>query len=117
MLTGTLIGSHAPDFDTVLRVKGFAAYIQYHRGITHSIPALFIWPALIALPLGFGFGVLQHWFVLYLWIFLSVVLHVLLDTLNSYGVQSTRPFSAQWVHLDILAIFFEPSCLCCIVQD
>ncbi|TDF98336.1 metal-dependent hydrolase [Paenibacillus piri] len=107
VLIGTLIGSHAPDFDAVLRVRGFASYIQYHRGLTHSIPALFIWPAIISLPLCIAFHLFPYWHVLYMWIFIAVAFHVFLDTLNCYGVQSARPFSKHWVHLDILSIF-EP---------
>jgi inner membrane protein len=107
VLMGTLIGSHAPDLDSVIRVKGFASYIKFHRGITHSVPALFVWPAIITMLLGNGFGLLVHWPVLFIWTFLAVAFHVFLDTMNSYGVQSARPFSKQWVHWDILAIF-EP---------
>ncbi|TBL79167.1 metal-dependent hydrolase [Paenibacillus thalictri] len=104
---GTLIGSHAPDFDTVLRLRGFASYLQYHRGVTHSIPALFVWPVVIALPLCMVFHLFPYWHVLLKWVFIAVAFHVFLDTLNSYGVQSASPFSQKWIHLDILSIF-EP---------
>lgn len=43
VMAATVIGSNAPDFDTVVRVKGQTTYIRYHRGVTHSIPALFLW--------------------------------------------------------------------------
>lgn len=107
MLAGTMIGSHAPDFDTFVRLKGYSAYIRYHRGITHSIPALFIWPAVIALPLANGFQVTEYTGLLYVWIWIAVWFHVFLDMLNTYGVQSLRPLTRKWVHLDVLAIF-EP---------
>lgn len=107
VLAGTVIGSNAPDFDTVVRLRGYAAYIRHHRGVTHSLPALLLWPALIAVPLGWGFGAAEHWEVLYRWTLAAVVFHVFLDMFNTYGVQSLRPFTKQWVHLDVLAIF-EP---------
>ncbi|WCK54878.1 metal-dependent hydrolase [Aneurinibacillus sp. Ricciae_BoGa-3] len=107
LMIGTIMGSHAPDFDMAARIKGFAAYIRYHRGVTHSFPALFAWPLLIAVVLAKGFGVEEQWMTLYLWTFAAVVIHVGLDMLNSYGVQCFRPFSRKWIHLDILAIF-EP---------
>jgi inner membrane protein len=107
VMIGTLIGSHAPDFDTAVRVRGISTYIRYHRGITHSIPALFIWPAVISLPVMWMYGLEDHGLLLYGWTWFAVVLHVLLDMLNSYGVQCIRPFSKKWVHFDILAIF-EP---------
>lgn len=105
VLAGTLIGSHAPDFDVVFRFKGFVSYIRHHRGITHSLPALFIWPAIISLALAWGAEMWEYVFSLYGWTFLAVCWHVFLDTLNAYGVQSLRPFHKRWVHLDILSIF------------
>jgi inner membrane protein len=108
VMIGTLIGSHAPDFDTLVRVRGITTYIRYHRGITHSIPALFLWPAAISLPLVWAYGLQNHALLLYVWTWVAVVFHVFLDMLNSYGVQCIRPFSRKWVHLDVLAIFEPP---------
>lgn len=107
VLAGTLIGSHAPDFDTLARLKSYSAYVRLHRGITHSIPAIFVWPMLIAPPIAFVFGVTHHLLHLYLWTMIAVMLHVLLDLFNAYGVQCLRPFSNKWHHLDTLALF-EP---------
>ncbi|GFZ88329.1 hypothetical protein GCM10008018_38110 [Paenibacillus marchantiophytorum] len=107
VLAGTLIGSHAPDFDTLARLRGYATYLRVHRGFTHSLPALFIWPALISLPLAAMFGVWEHLFSLYAWILAAVVLHVALDLFNVYGVQCLRPFSKKWFHLDTLSLY-EP---------
>ena len=48
ILLGTLIGSQAPDFDGITKFfGGNTSYIKHHRGITHSIPAIFIWPTII----------------------------------------------------------------------
>lgn len=102
---GTMVGSHAPDCDALIRVKGFSSYIRYHRGITHSIPAIFIWPLLISFPLAWGYDVQGEWFTVYTWTFLSVLIHIALDALNAYGVQALRPFVKRWIHLDILPIF------------
>ncbi|WP_134686702.1 metal-dependent hydrolase [Brevibacillus migulae] len=108
VMIGTVIGSHAPDFDTLVRIKGYRTYLRYHRGITHGIPALFIWPLVISLPLGAIYGLEgSAWWSVWLWSFIAVVFHVFLDMLNSYGVQCFRPFTKKWIHLDILSIF-EP---------
>jgi inner membrane protein len=107
VLAGTLIGSHAPDFDTAARLKGYAHYVRHHRGITHSLPALFIWPLVLSLPIAACFGVGGHWGVLYVWTMIAVMFHVFLDWLNAYGVQCFRPFSKRWYHLDTLALY-EP---------
>ncbi|MDF2923388.1 MAG: metal-dependent hydrolase [Paenibacillaceae bacterium] len=105
LLASTMIGSHAPDFDTVVRLKSYSHYIRYHRGITHSLPALFIWPALISLPIAALFGVMGSWSILYFWTLLAVIFHVFLDWLNAYGVQCFRPFDKRWRHLDVLPLF------------
>ncbi|TNJ61887.1 metal-dependent hydrolase [Paenibacillus hemerocallicola] len=107
VLIGTIVGSNAPDFDSVFRLRGFSFYIRYHRGITHSIPALFIWPALLSSLLYFAYPSAGGWLHLYLWSFIATVLHVFLDLLNVYGVQCMRPVHKKWLHLDILTIF-EP---------
>ncbi len=104
VLAGTMIGSHAPDFDTFARLKGPAVYLRVHRGITHSLPALFLWPLLISLPLAAGFGLMHVWPHLYGWTFAAVVLHVFLDLCNAYGVQCFRPFTRRWQHWDILSL-------------
>jgi inner membrane protein len=105
ILIGTIVGANAPDFDVITRIKGYTFYLRYHRGITHSIPALFIWPLVITLLLALTFRLPTFWTNLYMWTFIAVIFHVFLDTLNSYGVQSLRPFTKKWIQLDILAIF------------
>ncbi|UUZ79260.1 metal-dependent hydrolase [Paenibacillus sp. P26] len=107
VLTAALVGSHAPDLDAAARLKSYAAYIRIHRGWTHSLPALFIWPLVLAWPIAWTFGVPEHGSLLYGITFAAVVFHVLLDSFNAYGVQCLRPFSKQWLHLDVLALF-EP---------
>ncbi|OCT14251.1 hydrolase [Paenibacillus pectinilyticus] len=105
ILIGTLAGSYAPDLDTVARLRGYANYVRTHRGLTHSLPALFIWPLIISLPLAAGFGLWDHILSLYFWTFLAVVCHVGLDLFNVYGVQCLRPFTKKWLHLDTLCLY------------
>lgn len=103
VLFGALIGSQAPDFDSVSRLIGTKTYVKYHRGITHSMPAIFIWPTIITYVLNIFFSV--SFFHLWLWTFIAVFLHVFFDVLNSYGTQAFLPFSSRWVALDIINIF------------
>jgi inner membrane protein len=107
VLTVTLVGSHAPDFDSVARLKSYAAYIRTHRGITHSLPALAVWPCVLTVPTAALFNVWEHAAILFLWSFVAVLFHVALDWMNAYGVQCFRPLSARWHHMDVLALF-EP---------
>ncbi len=104
VLVGTIIGSHAPDFDTVTKMKNNAVYIRNHRGITHSIPAIFVWGAAISSIL--------HLFVpqvsylhLFGWTLFAVMLHVFMDIFNAYGTQAARPINRKWIALGFINTF------------
>lgn len=101
---GAVIGSQAPDFDAITKfVGGNHSYIKHHRGITHSFPAIIIWPTLITLILLLFYHV--NYVTLWGWIFISVAIHILLDLLNAYGTQVLKPVSNKWISLNILNIF------------
>ncbi|TLS52396.1 metal-dependent hydrolase [Paenibacillus antri] len=104
-IASLVVASHAPDFDIVARIKGQAAYVRLHRGVSHSIPAWFLWPLPIALIYAAASGFAEAALHAYAWALAAVVLHVLLDALNGYGVQCLRPFTKRWVHLDALTLF------------
>ena len=104
VLVGTLVGSQAPDFDTILKLKNNATYIRNHRGLTHSIPAVIFWGLLISAVLYLlapGVNFLHLW----LWTFLAVIIHVFVDIFNAYGTQALRPFSHKWVALGFINTF------------
>ncbi len=101
---GIMIGSLIPDIDTVLKLRNNAVYIKHHRGITHSIPAVLLWPiALTALLLLLipEANMLHLW----MWTFLAVFLHVFVDIFNAYGTQALRPFSHKWVAIGVINTF------------
>lgn len=104
VLIGALAGSQIPDIDTVLKLKNNAKYIRNHRGMTHSIPALFLWPLLLT-------GVLVYFypdvnvFHLWLWTSVAVWLHVFVDLFNAYGTQALRPFTKKWVAFGVINTF------------
>jgi inner membrane protein len=104
VLIGAIIGQQAPDFDTVLRLKGNSTYIKHHRGISHSIPAVMIWTLLITGALGLFINNLPLLHV-GLWVFAAVAIHIFSDMFNTYGTQSLRPFTKKWVAWDIIPIF------------
>ncbi|QYR20537.1 metal-dependent hydrolase [Paenibacillus sp. sptzw28] len=105
VLIGTVVGSQAPDFDGVLRLKSNAAYIKNHRGVSHSIPAIAIWTIAITLMLQAFFGFSIPWLHLGGWVLLAVVIHVFTDLFNTYGTQAARPFSEKWISWNIIHIF------------
>ncbi len=104
VLIGTIIGSQAPDVDTILKIRNNAVYIRNHRGITHSIPAVLLWPILITLVISLFFpnsNIIHVW----LWTFLAVFLHVFVDIFNAYGTQALRPITPRWVALGLINTF------------
>ncbi|MFC5648431.1 metal-dependent hydrolase [Paenibacillus solisilvae] len=105
VFAAALLGSHAPDFDSVMRLRGESAYIRHHRGLTHSLPAPFVWAPVIGLPIAWLFGAASHSWIVVLWALIAVCFHIGLDLFNAYGVQCLRPFSRKWWHLDVLCLF------------
>lgn len=104
IMIGAIVGSQIPDIDTVLKLRNNAVYIRNHRGITHSIPAVILWPlVLIAVIYPFfpGANLLHLW----IWTFIAVFLHVFVDIFNAYGTQALRPFSSKWVALGVINTF------------
>jgi inner membrane protein len=104
VLIGTVLGSQAPDADTVLRFKSKADYIRNHRGLSHSLPALACWAALLTLILSLAFRTVP-WTHLLLWILIAVLVHVATDLFNSYGTQAFRPFTRKWIAWNVIHIF------------
>jgi inner membrane protein len=104
VLIGTIIGSQAPDIDTVLKLRNNAVYIRNHRGITHSIPAILLWPFAIITAV-YPFFPEANMIHLWIWTFVAVFLHVLVDIFNAYGTQALRPFSTKWVALGVINTF------------
>ena len=104
VMLGTIIGSQAPDLDTILKLRNNAKYIRNHRGITHSIPAVFIWSFLITgmIMLFVPDSNLLH---LWLWTLFAIALHVFVDIFNAYGTQALRPFTKKWIALGIINTF------------
>lgn len=104
VLATTLVASNAPDFDTVLKLRNNAVYIRHHRGITHSLPAVLLWPFVISGILMLFFQS-AYWPTLLLWGAISVFLHVFVDIFNAYGTQALRPVSNRWIALGVINIF------------
>mgnify|MGYP001442244704 CR=1 FL=1 len=101
---GAIIGSHAPDFDTFFKFRNNATYIRQHRGWSHSPIAVLFWSVLITFCIYFFYDNISL-FNLWLWIFISVVLHVFVDIFNAYGTQALKPFVNKWIALGWIHTF------------
>ncbi|SDM72200.1 metal-dependent hydrolase [Sediminibacillus halophilus] len=104
VMIGTLVGSQAPDSDTILKLRNNAVYIRHHRGATHSLPAVLFWGVAVA-GLIHAFMPDVSFLHLWMWTFLAVILHVLVDIFNAYGTQAYRPFTRRWVAYGFINTF------------
>jgi inner membrane protein len=113
-----ILASNAPDVDIVTRFRGSVAYLEYHRGITHSFVGVVglavILTALIYLPGRHArpkpSAPPLNWRWLFLLCLIGLLGHLLLDFTNAYGVRPFLPFSGRWYSADIMPIL-DPTLL------
>lgn len=104
-----VVAANAPDFDIVAGAWGQLAYLEAHRGWSHSLVAA----PLIALAL------LPFWYLLarrrdtigprqwagaYLVALAGTLSNPLLDLPNVYGTRLLLPFRPDWLHFDFVDI-------------
>lgn len=91
-----------PDSDYILRLlnDNFLVYLNYHRGITHSILALPLWALLLSLIFSRLLRNSPDWRSLYLICCLSLGIHIAGDAITSYGTKILAPVSDWRVWLD-----------------
>ena len=92
-----------PDVDYFLVFWDRLAFLQHHRGITHSLLAI---PLLALLGAGLGRALGgPRWFRPLFFLGLAVLTsHVLLDLATSYGTQILNPLSTRRFSLDLVFI-------------
>ncbi len=104
ILIGTILGSNAPDFDVLYKLKGNSSYVKNHRSYSHCIPILPIWALLISFIINLFFPH-ASFFQVFLWTFLAVIIHVVTDLLNVHGTQVLLPFHKSWISFDTIPLF------------
>ena len=112
-----ILAANAPDVDIlVLIFKGRWAFLQHHRGLTHSIVGAA--GLALALPLVFYLG---DWIIaqirkreprvrlkgLLLASILTTATHPLLDWTNNYGIRLLLPWNPRWFYGDF-AFVIDP---------
>src|SRR5258708_2801135 len=88
--------------------------LQHHRGITHSLVGA---PFVAWLTVAVVYGVYRlmkrrgwepklspNWKVLYLYAVFGVLVHILQDFTNNYGVRPFAPFDPKWYAWDIVPL-------------
>lgn len=103
VMFGTVIGSNAPDFDFIYRMKGKGSYIRNHRALSHSFLALPLWSIAVS-GIIYSFFPASSFLHLFLWTVIAVILHVFFDLFNVHGTQVLLPFSKKWIAFDSLPL-------------
>jgi len=104
-----VVAANLPDIDTVSWAGGTLTYIEYHRGIAHSLIAAPVW-ALILILLFRS----RSW-LSYAACLIGVLSHLLLDWTNTYGIRMLLPFSGHWLHLDMTDVVDPWILLACLI--
>jgi len=91
----------APDADYFLRFISDAAYLHYHRGVTHSLLMLPLWVWLIVslMPKRRLRDPVIPWLIA-----AALALHILLDLVTSFGTMIYAPFSDARIAWDAIFI-------------
>lgn len=103
-----IVAANLPDLDVVYSWPGIR-YLEFHRGILHSLWMVPVWALLIALGLRWwaarkGKRVPALWLGFALGL-VGVGSHVFLDWSNAYGIRLFAPFSQHWYALDWMPLF------------
>lgn len=96
-----LLSANLPDIDIISLANGQFAYLQAHRGITHTFIALPFLAISTVLVVAAIFRQKLPWFRAWLLCSLGIGSHLLLDWTNTYGIRPLLPFSANWFYLDL----------------
>src|SRR5438105_12834878 len=83
----------APDLDFIAGLAGPVAFLENHRGVTHSLVLLPLWAVGVAWVLAKLLREPRGWRALYGITALSIGLHVAGDVITSYGTMVFAPFS------------------------
>lgn len=111
-----LIAANLPDVDIISALWGDLAYLEYHRGVTHSVAGMAIEAPLLAGAMVLADRVTRakgsvrapaRFTGLVIVALVGLASHLLLDWTNSYGVRPWLPFDGAWVYGDI-AFVIDP---------
>lgn len=113
------LAAEAPDLDTLWSIRGPIAAFQHHRGWTHTFLGLPLEAAVVlgAVWLFHRWRLKRNkptkqaapirWGVLYGFVLIALLSHLLLDWTNNYGIRPFFPFNPHW-YAGSLVFIFEP---------
>src|SRR5271157_3715432 len=99
-----LLAANAPDIDIVSAAGGSLSYLHYHRHLTHALisaPVMALLPVLLVRVVS---RKPVRWLGAWAASTAAVLLHLLLDYTNVYGIRLLLPFSSEWQRLDVTSV-------------
>ncbi len=111
-----VMAAEIPDIDVLWYLRGPISGFAHHRGFTHTLAASPLMAALAVLAAYVIYRVQEargrggdppRWGLLYLYAWLAVLSHILLDYSNNYGIRPFAPWNPKWFSWDI-AFIVEP---------
>lgn len=103
-----IVGANLPDIDGITYFVGGDLGLYFRRGWTHGLPAVALWPFVLAGALSLLDRLLGRGrarFRALLWLsLLAVATHPALDWLNNYGMRWLMPFDDRWFYGDAVFI-------------
>jgi inner membrane protein len=88
-----LLAAAAPDLDFVISTLGPVAYLEHHRGVTHSVLLLPLWALLLAWLLAKIVREPRGWRAVYGITALGLAAHIAGDVITSFGTIVFAPIS------------------------
>jgi inner membrane protein len=82
-----------PDIDFISRLFGMTAYLNFHRGFTHSVLLIPLWAILLAWLFATISRGRYHWKQFLPICLLSLSIHIFADIITAYGTEVLSPFS------------------------
>lgn len=96
-----VIASNLPDIDILSDLNSMPSYIEYHRGITHSLVGI---PVLSLALAGAMYIFTRSFWKTFVVALLAMATHPILDYSNTYGLRPFLPFDGTWYYGDTLFI-------------
>ncbi len=100
-----LLSANAPDCDILSLTQGQLAYLEAHRGYTHSLLLAPVMALVCVVVTAAIYREKLPWLKAWLVCLIGLSSHLLLDLTNSYGIRLLIPFSSRWFHLDLNALY------------
>jgi len=97
-----VIASNLPDLDSIAGFWSTVAYLDYHRGITHTLIGVPILAFLLSTVMYFFSRNFGRTYAVAL---IAMATHPLLDYMNPYGWRPFLPWNGTWYYGDIVFIF------------